>query len=97
MNDITPSAYANSPGTPNSTIQRLLPGPIERVWAYLTESDLAQATVCSGEMQMSVGTPFELVWRNDVNYPIRRSERGPRGLVRSIAHAKRDHRARSAA
>ena len=22
------------------TIQRMLPGPIERVWAYLTESDL---------------------------------------------------------
>ena len=23
------------------TIQRMLPGPIERVWAYLTESDSA--------------------------------------------------------
>ncbi len=46
------------------TIQRLLPGPIERVWAYLTESDLRRKWLASGEMEMKVGAPFELVWRN---------------------------------
>ena len=46
-------------------IQRLLPGPIERVWAYLTESELRRQWLASGEMEMREGAPFELVWRND--------------------------------
>jgi uncharacterized protein YndB with AHSA1/START domain len=46
-------------------IQRLLPGPIERIWAYLTESDLRRRWLAAGEMEMKVGAPFELVWRND--------------------------------
>jgi uncharacterized protein YndB with AHSA1/START domain len=45
-------------------IQRLLPGPIERVWAYLTESELRRKWLAAGEMRMEVGAPFELVWRN---------------------------------
>ena len=46
-------------------IQRLLPGPIERIWAYLTDSDLRRKWLAAGEMEMKVGAPFELVWRND--------------------------------
>jgi uncharacterized protein YndB with AHSA1/START domain len=46
-------------------IQRLLPGPVERVWAYLTESELRRKWLGAGEMEMKVGAPFELVWRND--------------------------------
>jgi uncharacterized protein YndB with AHSA1/START domain len=46
-------------------IQRLLPGPIERVWAYLTESDLRRKWLAAGRMELKVGAPFELVWRND--------------------------------
>ena len=45
-------------------IQRLLPGPIERVWAYLTQSDLRRKWLAAGDMEMTVGAPFELVWRN---------------------------------
>lgn len=47
------------------TIKRLLPGPIERVWAYLTESDRRRQWLAAGQMEMKVGAPFELVWRND--------------------------------
>lgn len=47
------------------TIQRLLPGPIERVWAYLTESDLRRKWLAAGEMALETGTSFEFVWRND--------------------------------
>jgi uncharacterized protein YndB with AHSA1/START domain len=47
------------------TIQRLLPGPIERVWAYLTESDLRRKWLAAGPMEMKVDAPFELVWRNN--------------------------------
>lgn len=46
-------------------IQRLLPGPIERVWAYLTESELRRKWLAAGQMEMKVGAPFELLWRND--------------------------------
>jgi uncharacterized protein YndB with AHSA1/START domain len=46
-------------------IQRLLPGPIERIWAWLTESDLRRRWLASGEMEEKAGAPFELVWRND--------------------------------
>jgi len=46
-------------------IQRLLPGPIERVWAYLTECELRRQWLAAGEMQLKVGAPFEFVWRND--------------------------------
>ena len=47
------------------TIQRLLPGPVDRVWAYLTESELRRQWLASGQMEMKAGSPFELVWRND--------------------------------
>ena len=47
------------------TIQRRLPGPIERVWAYLTESDLRRLWLAAGPMEMKVGATFELAWRND--------------------------------
>jgi uncharacterized protein YndB with AHSA1/START domain len=46
-------------------IQRLLPGPIERVWAFLTESDLRRRWLASGDMELKVGAPFTMVWRND--------------------------------
>ena len=45
--------------------QRLLPGAIEHVWAYVTESDLRRQWLAAGEMQMKAGTPVEFVWRND--------------------------------
>lgn len=46
-------------------IQRRLPGPVERIWAYLTESDLRRQWLAAGEMEMNIEAPFELVWRND--------------------------------
>ena len=47
------------------TIQRLLPGPIERVWAYLTDSELRKKWLAAGAMEMAIGSAFEFVWRND--------------------------------
>jgi uncharacterized protein YndB with AHSA1/START domain len=46
-------------------IERLLPGPIERVWAYLTESDMRRKWLAAGDMELTAGAPFELVWRNN--------------------------------
>jgi uncharacterized protein YndB with AHSA1/START domain len=47
------------------TIERLLPGPIDRVWAYLTESELRRKWLAAGEMNLTVGSAFEFHWRND--------------------------------
>lgn len=46
-------------------ITRLLPGPIERVWSYLTESDLRRKWLAAGEMPMVKDGTFTLTWRND--------------------------------
>ena len=60
---VDPYGVLTEPAT--LTIQRFLPGPVERVWAYLTESDLRRQWLASGRMEMKVGAPFELVWRNN--------------------------------
>jgi len=39
---------------------RLLPGPIERVWSYLTESDKRAQWLAAGEMEPRVGAPLQL-------------------------------------
>ena len=72
--DTTPDAYGVLTEPATLKIQRLLPGPIERIWAYLTESDLRRQWLAAGQMEMKVGAPFELVWRNDelTNPPGRR-------------------------
>jgi uncharacterized protein YndB with AHSA1/START domain len=46
-------------------ITRLLPGPVDKVWSYLTESDLRRKWLASGEMPMEKGGTFTLTWRND--------------------------------
>src|SRR6266566_4145948 len=60
-----PDAYGELIEPTTLKIQRLLPGPIERIWAYLTDSELRRKWLAAGAMEMKVGTPFELVWRND--------------------------------
>jgi len=46
-------------------IQRLLPGPIDRVFAFLADGELRRLWLASGEMERRVGAPFTLTWRND--------------------------------
>ena len=66
MNQLAPlDAYGELIEPTTLKIQRLLPGPIERVWGYLTQSDLRRRWLASGEMQMKAGTSVELTWRND--------------------------------
>ncbi|GLR88616.1 SRPBCC family protein [Bradyrhizobium iriomotense] len=60
-----PDAYGVLIEPATLRIQRLLPGPIERVWAYLTDSDLRRKWLAAGVMETRVGAPFEFVWRND--------------------------------
>jgi uncharacterized protein YndB with AHSA1/START domain len=46
-------------------IQRLLPGPIERVWSYITDDKLRRQWMAAGHMEQKVGATVEFVWRND--------------------------------
>lgn len=50
------------PGT--IVFRRLLPGPVDRVWAYLTESDKRGLWLASGEMSLKVGGRVELEFRH---------------------------------
>ena len=61
----TPDPYGALIEPAKLRIQRLLPGPIERVWAYLTQGELRRQWLAAGAMALQVGAPFELVWRND--------------------------------
>ena len=66
MNQFSPANHFGVLTEPATlTIQRLLPGPIERVWAYLTDSNLRKQWLAAGDMTLLLGAPFELVWRND--------------------------------
>ena len=63
------------PGT--LKFQRLIPGPTERVWKYLVESDLRCQWLAAGKMELKVGAPVEFIWRNDeLNNPPRQRPAG---------------------
>ncbi|HAQ36252.1 MAG TPA: ATPase, partial [Alphaproteobacteria bacterium] len=52
--------------TPPGTLrfERLLPGPIETVWAYLVEPDLRAQWLAGGEMDLKPGGKGALIFRN---------------------------------
>ena len=45
-------------------LERVLPGPIERVWAYLTESEKRKTWLAAGPMELRVGGGVELTFNN---------------------------------
>lgn len=66
MTDTAPaSAYGELIDPVSVRIERTLPGAIERVWSYLTDSDLRAQWLASGDMKLEPGAPVEFVWRND--------------------------------
>lgn len=44
--------------------ERLLQGPIERIWAYLTESDKRAKWLCAGETELRSGGKVEMHFHN---------------------------------
>lgn len=61
----TSASYGTLTEATTLTMQRLLPGPIERVWAHLTDPALRRQWLAGGTRPTAVGADFELVWRND--------------------------------
>src|SRR3974390_178654 len=57
--------YATSPEPGAVRIERLLPGPIERVWAYRTESDKRGCWLAHGAFELKVGGRAALNFRHD--------------------------------
>ena len=60
MNDMATSNLGTSPEAATVRLERLLPGPIERVWAYLTESDKRATWFASGLFDLRVGGKADL-------------------------------------
>lgn len=69
-----PKPPSGSPASDNYTVlagpgtvrlERLLPGPIERVWAYLTEPELRGSWLASGKMDLFVGGQVEHIFHNN--------------------------------
>jgi uncharacterized protein YndB with AHSA1/START domain len=56
--------YGTVPEPGTVRLERVLPGPIERVWAYLTESEKRGKWFASGPMELRVGGKLELHFHN---------------------------------
>ena len=59
------ASYAVPLSADTVRIERTLPGPIERVWQYLVDSDLRSQWLASGEIEPRVGGRVDHVWRNN--------------------------------
>ena len=67
MNDIAmdqATGYGRITAPEPVRIERTLPGPIERVWAYLVEPEKRKLWFADGPMERRVGGAVDLIWRN---------------------------------
>ncbi|MFC6489557.1 SRPBCC family protein [Nitratireductor sp. GCM10026969] len=64
MNLPDPDAYGVTTATDTVRFERLLPGPIERVWAYLTEPEKRKQWLAGGEMELKAGGEANLLFKH---------------------------------
>lgn len=57
-------AYGVMSGGREMRFERLLPGPIERVWTYVTDPDLRGRWLAAGPMELKVGGRVEFTFRH---------------------------------
>ena len=92
MNSTTrPDAYGELIEPTTLKIQRLLPGPIERIWAYLTDSELRRKWMAAGDDGDEGRRALRTRLAQRRIRPIRPSER-PAGFRRRASHAEPDNR-----
>jgi uncharacterized protein YndB with AHSA1/START domain len=60
----TASSYGTVIAPQTFRIERLLPGPIDRVWSYLTESEKRKKWLAAGPMELHLGGKVELEFHN---------------------------------
>jgi len=58
------SDYGELLGPNKVRFERLLPGPIERVWSYLVDGDKRAQWLCGGDTDAAVGGNIELRFHN---------------------------------
>ena len=59
------ASYGERIGTDAIRFERVLPGPIERVWAWLTEAEKRGQWLAAGEMELRKGGRVELIFNNE--------------------------------
>ena len=64
MSKVDHNAYGVVTAPDTVRFERLLPGPVERVWAYLTEGDKRCQWLAGGEMEPKLGGRADLVFRH---------------------------------
>jgi uncharacterized protein YndB with AHSA1/START domain len=60
MNDMTASKPGTSPEQGTVRLERMLPGPIERVWTYLTDPEKRATWLAGGAFDLRVGGKADL-------------------------------------
>lgn len=60
MQEIMNNLYGTFPEPETLRFERLLPGPIERVWDYLTKSELKAKWLAAGDVEPRVGGKVDL-------------------------------------
>ena len=67
--EMTPEPMARMTSPTAVRLERLLPGPVERVWTYLTDPDKRALWFAGGPMDLRVGGAATLTFRNaDLSY-----------------------------
>ncbi|MCR4266375.1 SRPBCC family protein [Nitratireductor sp. ZSWI3] len=64
MRQVDPNGFGIATAPDTVRFERLLPGPAERVWAYLTEADKRRQWLAGGEMELKPGGAATLVFRH---------------------------------
>jgi len=58
------SAYGEVLDQQTVRFERLLPGPIERVWSYLVDADKRAKWLCGGETELNTGGQVHMLFEN---------------------------------
>jgi len=58
------SDFGELTGPNTIRFERLLPGPIERVWSYIVDGDKRAKWLCGGDTELQVGGSVELRFHN---------------------------------
>ncbi len=62
---VEPPVFATLTEPTTLTLQRRLPGPLERVWSFIVDGERRRQWLAAGTLEPVPGATFELVWRND--------------------------------
>lgn len=65
MDDTRAEPFATMPAPATVRIERILPGPVERVWAYLTDSEKRAKWFAGGPMELRESGTVTLTFRNN--------------------------------